>query len=144
MSDLWAAHGRCYYSRIDYEDVESEVAHQMIDALRAKLPTLAGTSAGGLVIETADEFSYLDPVDGSTSSGQGIRIAFAGGARAVFRLSGTGTQGATIRIYLEQLETDPNCLHLQPETVLAQVRSAALALSDLTAITGRVDPNVVT
>ncbi|MFT6073691.1 MAG: phosphoglucomutase [Yoonia sp.] len=144
MSDLWAAHGRCYYSRLDYEDVESEGAHEMINALRAKLPTLAGTPAAGLVIETADEFSYLDPVDGSTSSGQGIRIAFAGGARAVFRLSGTGTLGATIRIYLEQLETNPDRLNLQPETVLAQVRGAALALSDLTAMTGRVDPDVVT
>jgi phosphoglucomutase len=144
MSNLWAAHGRCYYSRLDYEDVESDGAYAMIDALRAKLPTLVGTSAGELTIETADEFSYLDPVDGSTSSGQGIRIAFAGGARAVFRLSGTGTQGATIRIYLEQLETDPDRLQLQPEAVLSQVRAAALALSDLTAMTGRVDPDVVT
>ena len=144
MGDLWAAHGRCYYSRLDYEDVESAGAHAMIEALRAKLPALAGTQAGGLVIDDADEFSYLDPVDGSTSSGQGIRIAFAGGARAVFRLSGTGTQGATIRIYLEQLETDPDRLHLAPEAVLAQVRAAALALSDLTAMTGRVEPDVVT
>ena len=144
MGELWAAHGRCYYSRLDYEDVESEGAHAMIDVLRAKLPTLAGTSAGGMTIETADEFSYLDPVDGSTSSGQGIRIAFEGGARAVFRLSGTGTQGATIRIYLEQLETNPDRLHLAPEAVLAKVRGAALALSDLTAMTGRIDPDVVT
>ena len=144
MGELWAAHGRCYYSRLDYEDVESEGAHAMIDVLRAELPTLAGTSAGGMTIETADEFSYLDPVDGSTSSGQGIRIAFEGGARAVFRLSGTGTQGATIRIYLEQLETNPDRLHLAPEAVLAKVRGAALALSDLTAMTGRIDPDVVT
>ena len=124
--------------------MDSDKAHAMVDALRAALPSLGGKAVGGMAVENADEFSYLDPVDGSTSAGQGIRIAFAGGARAVFRLSGTGTQGATIRIYLEQLETDPDRLHLEPETVLAQVRSAALALSDLTAMTGRVDPDVVT
>jgi phosphoglucomutase len=144
MADLWAAHGRCYYARLDYEEVESDKAHAMIDALRSKLPALGGKEIDGMTIENADEFAYLDPVDGSTSSGQGIRIAFAGGARAVFRLSGTGTQGATIRIYLEQLETDPDRLHLEPPAVLAQVRAAALALSDLTAMTGRVDPDVVT
>lgn len=144
MADLWAAHGRCYYSRLDYEDVESEKAEAMIDALRAKLPVLAGASVGVLTIEAADEFSYLDPVDGSKSAGQGIRIAFEGGARAVFRLSGTGTQGATIRLYLEQLETDPDRLQDAPETVLANVREAALALSDLKAMTGRDAPDVIT
>lgn len=144
MADLWAAHGRCYYSRLDYEDVESEKAGAMIDALRAKLPVLAGASVGVLTIEAADEFSYLDPVDGSKSAGQGIRIAFEGGARAVFRLSGTGTQGATIRLYLEQLETDPDRLQDTPETVLANVREAALALSDLKAMTGRDAPDVIT
>ena len=144
MADLWAAHGRCYYSRLDYEDVESEKAGAMIDALRAKLPVLAGASVGVLTIEAADEFSYLDPVDGSKSAGQGIRIAFEGGARAVFRLSGTGTQGATIRLYLEQLETNPDRLQDAPETVLANVREAALALSDLKAMTGRDAPDVIT
>jgi phosphoglucomutase len=144
MADLWAAHGRCYYSRLDYEDVESEKAEAMIDALRAKLPVLEGASVGVLTIEAADEFSYLDPVDGSKSAGQGIRIAFEGGARAVFRLSGTGTQGATIRLYLEQLETDPDRLQDAPETVLANVREAALALSDLKAMTGRDAPDVIT
>ena len=144
MADLWAAHGRCYYSRLDYEDVESEKAGAMIDALRAKLPVLAGAGVGVLTIEAADEFSYLDPVDGSKSAGQGIRIAFEGGARAVFRLSGTGTQGATIRLYLEQLETDPDRLQDAPETVLANVREAALALSDLNAMTGRDAPDVIT
>ena len=144
MADLWAAHGRCYYSRLDYEDVESEKAEAMIDALRAKLPVLAGASVGVLTIEAADEFSYLDPVDGSKSAGQGIRIAFEGGARAVFRLSGTGTQGATIRLYLEQLETDPDRLQDAPETVLENVREAALGLSDLKAMTGRDAPDVIT
>lgn len=144
MADLWAAHGRCYYARLDYEDVESERANMMIDGLRAKLPALAGTRIGALTVETADEFSYLDPVDGSVSSGQGLRIAFEGGARAVFRLSGTGTQGATIRLYLEQLETDKAHLQDNPVHVLANVRNAALEMSDLQAITGRNAPDVIT
>lgn len=144
MVDLWKAHGRCYYSRLDYEDVESEKAAAMIDRLRAKLDGLAGSTINGLMVDTADEFAYLDPVDGSQSSGQGIRIAFAGGARAVFRLSGTGTQGATVRLYLEQLETDSERLQQAPDTALTAVREAALAVSDLAAMTGRSTPDVIT
>lgn len=144
LAELWSTDGRCYYSRHDYEDVDSDKANATIDALRTKLPLLAGTTVGGLMVETADEFAYHDPVDGSRSTGQGIRVVFAGGARAVFRLSGTGTQGATIRIYLEQLETAADRLQMQPEEVLAGVRRAALTLSDLQAKTGRIDPDVIT
>lgn len=144
MADLWATHGRCYYSRLDYEDVDNDKAGAMIDGLRAKLPMLAGARIGDMTVETADEFAYLDPVDGARSSGQGLRIAFAGGARAVFRLSGTGTQGATIRLYLEQLETDPARLQEAPEAMLADVRAAALELADLVAMTGRDAPDVIT
>lgn len=144
LAELWSTDGRCYYSRHDYEDVDSDKANATIDALRTKLPLLAGTTVGGLMVETADEFAYDDPVDGSRSTGQGIRVVFVGGARAVFRLSGTGTQGATIRIYLEQLETAVDRLHMQPEEVLADVRRAALTLSDLKAKTGRIDPDVIT
>lgn len=144
MADLWSTHGRCYYSRHDYEEVESEKANAMVDGLRAKLPSLAGSTIGELRVETAGEFAYDDPVDGSRSSNQGIRIVFKGGARVVFRLSGTGTQGATIRIYLEQLVTDADRLHMAPESALEMVRAAALQLSELTAKTGRVDPDVVT
>lgn len=144
MADLWAAHGRCYYARLDFEDVDSEKAAQVVDGLRARLSLLVGAKVGALTVETADEFAYLDPVDGSKSSGQGIRITFEGGARAVFRLSGTGTQGATIRLYLEQLETDPDRLQDDPEKVLNIVREAALHLSDLKKITGRDAPDVIT
>ncbi|MEO1777880.1 MAG: alpha-D-glucose phosphate-specific phosphoglucomutase [Pseudomonadota bacterium] len=144
LADLWSADGRCYYSRHDFEGVDSDKAAAMIDALRAQLPDLPGTSAGALTVETADEFAYDDPVDGSRATGQGLRIAFTNGARAVFRLSGTGTQGATIRIYLEQLETDPTRLAMPPDAALAQVREAAMALSDLTAMTGRDAPDVIT
>ncbi|SFR39602.1 alpha-D-glucose phosphate-specific phosphoglucomutase [Litoreibacter janthinus] len=144
MADLWKSHGRCYYSRHDYEDVDSGKANSMVEALRAKLPSLAGTAIAGLTVETADEFAYDDPVDGSHSAGQGLRIVFKDGARAVFRLSGTGTEGATIRIYLEQLETADDKLQMEPEVALARVRDAAMALSDLTAMTGRVEPDVIT
>lgn len=143
MADLWANHGRCYYSRLDYEDVDSGKATQMMDGLRSRLDGLAGTTIEGLTVETTDEFEYLDPVDGSTSSAQGLRVSFEGGARAVFRLSGTGTSGATIRIYLEQLQTDPGHLHNDPAAVLRPVRDAALDLSDLVALTGRTEPDVI-
>lgn len=144
MSELWETHGRCYYCRLDYEAVESDKATLMVDGLRTKLATLPGTGVQGMTVETADEFDYTDPVDGARSTAQGLRITFKGGARAVFRLSGTGTQGATIRLYLEQLQTDPNQLHDDPEGVLQNVRAAALSLSDLAAITGRREPDVIT
>ncbi len=144
MQDLWSTHGRCYYSRLDYEDVDSAKAQEMTDGLRAKLANLPGADCDGLVVEAADEFTYLDPVDGSKSTGQGLRIAFEGGARAVFRLSGTGTKGATIRLYLERLATDPAHLHDSPDVMLRGVRDAALTLSRLKAITGRDAPDVIT
>ncbi len=144
MAELWATDGRCYYSRHDYEDVDSDKANAMMDALRHKLTSLAGTTVAGLSVEAADEFAYDDPVDGSRSTGQGVRITFSGGARTVFRLSGTGTEGATIRIYLEQLQTAADKLQMEPADALANVREAAMILSDLTAMTGRVDPDVIT
>jgi phosphoglucomutase len=144
MRDLWAEYGRCYYSRHDYEDVEAEKANAVINDLRAVLPTLPGQSVEGLKITFADEFSYDDPVDGSHSAGQGIRIGFEGGGRVVFRLSGTGTVGATIRVYLERLETDPSQLTLAADQALAPIIAAALSLSDLQAKTGRDGPNVIT
>ena len=144
MSDLWKTYGRCYYSRLDYENVESAKANTMIDSLRDKLDELAGKIIEGMIVKSADEFSYIDPVDHSKSPAQGVRIEFEGGARAVFRLSGTGTQGATIRLYLEELQTNPHRLHDDPVDVLQNVRTAALAVSDLVAITGRNAPDVCT
>lgn len=144
LAELWAAHGRCYYTRHDYEDVDSDKANAMMEALRTRLPKLSGTKIGDLTVEMADEFAYDDPVDSSHSAGQGIRVAFENGARAVFRLSGTGTQGATIRIYLEQLETSADALHMAPRDALASVTVAAMSLSDLKAMTGRDAPDVIT
>jgi phosphoglucomutase len=144
MNDMWIAYGRCYYCRLDYENVDSGKANAMINSLRAKLDELVGKTIDGLIVKSADEFSYTDPVDQSKSSAQGIRIEFEGGARAVFRLSGTGTQGATIRLYLEQVQTDPNRLQDDPVNVLQDVRKVALTVSDLFAFTGRNTPDLCT
>ncbi|MFT4620116.1 MAG: phosphoglucomutase [Sulfitobacter sp.] len=144
MAELWSTYGRCYYSRHDYEDVAADKAGAMIDALRAKLPSLAGTQVAGLTVAYGDEFSYDDPVDGSHASAQGLRIGFESGGRVVFRLSGTGTVGATIRVYLEQLENDPSRFDLNPSDALSGIIDAAFALSDLKTMTGRDAPDVIT
>lgn len=144
MGALWRDYGRCYYARYDYEDVETARAEAVMTGLRNRLTTLPGTQIGALKVNFADEFAYDDPVDGARTTGQGIRIGFDGGARAVFRLSGTGTVGATIRLYLERLETAPDLLNLVAEDALRDVVAAALAVSDLQALTGRDAPNVIT
>lgn len=144
MAEHWASYGRNYYSRHDYEAVDSAAANELIARLRGRLSDLPGQVAGGLTVSGADEFSYDDPVDGSTSSGQGIRIYFEGGGRVVFRLSGTGTDGATLRVYLEQLETDPSALNRDPQDALADIIAAADALAEISARTGRTAPDVIT
>ncbi|MEM1234790.1 MAG: alpha-D-glucose phosphate-specific phosphoglucomutase [Pseudomonadota bacterium] len=144
LSDHWSKYGRNYYSRHDYEAVESEAASGLMHALRDNLGALKGSEVGDMVIEDADEFAYDDPVDGSHSAGQGIRIFFKGGGRTVFRLSGTGTQGATIRVYLELLETDPNRLHRDPQEALASIIAAADTIAGIRERTGRHAPDVIT
>ncbi len=142
VMDHWKTFGRDYYSRYDYEDVPTDQANQMMEGLCDKLTDLAGKTFENLTVATADEFSYLDPVDGSISNNQGVRIAFEGGGRAVFRLSGTGTQGATVRLYLEQYSGDD--LKQDTQAALQNVRNAALAISEMGAIIGRVEPDVIT
>ncbi|MCO4849197.1 MAG: alpha-D-glucose phosphate-specific phosphoglucomutase [Yoonia sp.] len=144
MAEHWATYGRNYYSRHDFEDVPVDVANTLMDDLRRSLPTLTGQSFAGLVVGDADDFSYDDPVDGSRSVSQGIRISFQGGARVVFRLSGTGTQGATLRMYVEALETDPDALHRDPQHALADVIKAAHEITDLQRRLGRDTPDVIT
>jgi phosphoglucomutase len=114
-----------------------------MDGLRQQLAGLAGKRIGNLTVEAADEFAYEDPVDGTVASRQGIRIAFQEGARAVFRLSGTGTSGATLRIYLERYMSDPKSHALDLATALADVVSAARSLADLERRIGRTEPDVV-
>jgi phosphoglucomutase len=144
MSDHWAEFGRNYYSRHDYEDVESDKANALFDGLRARLSSLPGQSFAGLTVETADEFAYDDPVDGSHSAAQGLRIGFLGGGRVVFRLSGTGTVGATLRVYLETVETDPAEMHHDAQVALAAIITAADQIAGIKAHTGRDAPNVIT
>lgn len=140
----WATYGRNYYSRHDYEEVEADRANKMISELRAKLPSLAGTSVRGMEIETADDFAYHDPVDGSVSAQQGIRILFAGGSRVVLRLSGTGTSGATVRLYVERYEPDPARHGLDTQAALADLIAAADDIAGIRAHTGREEPSVIT
>ena len=144
MTAHWAEYGRNYYSRHDYEAVESEKAEGLMQALRDRLATLPGQSFAGMIVESADEFAYDDPVDGSRSEGQGIRVNFVGGARAVFRLSGTGTVGATLRVYLEDLELDPARQNRDAQDALAGVIAAADAVAGIAERTGRTEPDVIT
>jgi phosphoglucomutase len=144
LVDHWRRFGRNYYSRHDYEAVETGRANALYDGLRARLPGLPGQAFGGLAVEAADEFAYDDPVDGSRSERQGLRVLFEGGARAVFRLSGTGTEGATLRVYLEALETDPGKLGRDPAEALAPIARAADEIAGIGEHTGREAPDVVT
>ena len=140
----WKRFGRNYYTRHDYEEVDSSAARGVMDNVRAQSATLPGRLLAGDRVTVADDFSYLDPVDGSVSDGQGLRILFASGARIVFRLSGTGTSGATLRVYVESHEDDPARQDRDPQEALAPYLTAALELSELPARTGRQSPTVVT
>ncbi|WP_313135398.1 alpha-D-glucose phosphate-specific phosphoglucomutase [Paracoccus jeotgali] len=144
MAAHWAEYGRNYYSRHDYEAVPTEAADALIAALRAQLPGLPGRSHDGLTIESAEDFSYLDPVDGSRTNGQGIRILFTDGSRIVLRLSGTGTEGATLRVYLERYQPPEGALDLALDDALAPVIAAADALARIRELTGRQAPDVTT
>ncbi|WP_282093217.1 alpha-D-glucose phosphate-specific phosphoglucomutase [Epibacterium ulvae] len=144
LKEHWQRYGRNYYSRHDYEAVETGAANGLMNDLRTRLTDLPGQTIGALTVARADEFAYDDPVDGSHSAGQGLRVFFDNGARVVFRLSGTGTQGATLRVYLEQLETDPSALEHEPQHALADIIAAADQLAGITARTGRNGPDVIT
>ncbi|HJO65010.1 MAG TPA: alpha-D-glucose phosphate-specific phosphoglucomutase [Sphingomonas sanguinis] len=140
--DHWATYGRNYYARHDYEGVESERADALMTDLRAKLATLPGETFSGLTVETADDFAYTDPTDQSVSRNQGIRVLFVGGRRVVFRLSGTGTSGATLRVYLERYSADQ--LDRETPEMLADIIAAADEIAGITQHTGRTEPDVVT
>ncbi len=142
--DHWAKFGRNYYARHDYEGVESDKADALIAALRGSLATLPGTQFGGLTVEAADDFAYTDPTDGSVSRNQGVRVLFEGGSRVVFRLSGTGTSGATLRVYLERYEPVGGDLDRETGDMLADIVAAADAIAGIVAHTGRTAPDVVT
>jgi phosphoglucomutase len=144
VREHWRTYGRNYYSRHDYEEVDEGAAHALVGHLRSKLPDLAGTSLGGSTVGRTDDFAYLDPVDGSTTSGQGLRILFEDGARIVYRLSGTGTAGATLRVYIERYESNPSKQGLETQAALAPLIDLSRSLAEMETRTGRREPSVVT
>ena len=144
VREHWARYGRHYYSRHDYEGLDRERAEALMEALRKRLPALRGERLGGREVELADDFAYTDPVDGSHTEGQGIRILLEDGARIVYRLSGTGTEGATLRVYLERYEPDPARHGLEPREALAELAALADAVAGIRERTGRERPDVVT
>ena len=144
VTEHWRTYGRNYYTRHDYDEVDAAAAGTMMDDLRATLPGLAGTSLDGREVAYADDFTYHDPVDGSISARQGIRIGFADGSRIVFRLSGTGTVGATLRVYLERYEPPDGQHGLDTQQALADLIAIADTIAGIRERTGRAAPSVIT
>lgn len=140
----WAEYGRNYYSRHDYEGVDTDQANALVTALRAKLESLPGTTINGLTVTAADDFAYHDPIDQSVSNNQGIRILFEGGSRIVFRLSGTGTSGATLRLYVERYEPDASRHAIETQAALADLIAAAEEVAEIKRYTGMSEPTVIT
>lgn len=144
LSDHWRRFGRNFYTRHDYEGLDGQAAELLIDHLRRLLPELPGRQLGDETVSYADDFSYTDPIDGSLTERQGIRIGFASGARIVYRLSGTGTSGATLRVYLESFEPDPTKHQRDPQEALRHLIITARELAQIEARTGRSAPDVIT
>jgi len=144
VKEHWKRFGRNYYTRHDYEAVDSEAANGLMDHLRRLLPNLPGTELGGVKVEYADDFAYTDPIDASRSEGQGVRIGLEGGSRIVFRLSGTGTQGATLRVYLEFFEADSAKHDQETQAAMQPLILIARELAQIETRTGRSEPDVIT
>ena len=144
LSAHWAKFGRNYYSRHDFEALPIDCAESVMQTLRGKVDKLPGRAVCGMTISSADDFSYEDPVDKSVSKGQGLRVVFSDGSRFVLRMSGTGTEGATLRLYLERFVAGPLGLDLEVQSALASVIEAAEELSEIRAKTGRTAPDVIT
>ena len=144
VQEHWQTYGRNYYSRHDYEGVNSDRANTLVTNLRAQLSTLKGKQFGAYIVEYSDDFSYTDSIDGSISEQQGIRIGFTDGSRIVFRLSGTGTQGATLRVYLETYEPDATKQGLDSQVALQNLISIADQIAQIRTHTGMDKPTVIT
>lgn len=144
VREHWKTYGRNYYSRHDYEGVDTDQANTLMENLRSLVPTLKGKQFGKYQVEYSDDFSYTDPIDGSVSNKQGIRIGFTDGSRIVVRLSGTGTQGATLRIYLENYESDPAKHDLDTQQALASLITLAEQIGQIRNSIGREQPTVIT
>jgi phosphoglucomutase len=144
ITSHWQTYGRNYYSRHDYEAVDADRAGQLMNTLRSLNGSLTGKRYGGYEVAFSDDFAYTDPVDGSVSEQQGIRIGFSDGSRIVFRLSGTGTEGATLRVYLERYEADPARQGLDAQQALAELIGIADEVAQIKLHTGRDAPTVIT
>ncbi|EKQ67437.1 phosphoglucomutase [Leptolyngbyaceae cyanobacterium JSC-12] len=144
VKEHWQTYGRNYYSRHDYEGVESDRAQALVAALHDQMPTLKGKQFGSYTVDYCDDFSYVDPVDGSISQNQGIRIGFTDGSRIVFRLSGTGTQGATVRVYLESYEPNAANHNLDPQVALKDLIAIAEEVAQIRHFTAMNQPTVIT
>lgn len=144
VKDHWSQYGRTYYSRHDYEEVEKDPANQLMETLRSNLSTLPGKQYNGYEIDLADDFSYTDPIDGSIAEKQGVRIVFKDGSRIVFRLSGTGTQGATLRVYLERYEPQQGKQNEDTQVALSDLINIADEIAQIKTFTGRNEPSVIT
>ena len=143
MTDHWAKFGRNFYSRHDYEGLDTISANQLFTSLREKAAILQGQEINGLKVTSADDFCYTDPVDGSVSANQGVRVHFEDGSRIIYRLSGTGTQGATLRVYLERFEDEKKNISADTQEMLAPLIAAAGVIADISGFTGRVVPSVI-
>jgi phosphoglucomutase len=144
VREHWSLYGRNYYSRHDYEEVDADGAAALVRALRDSLPTFKGKRFGGLEVAQADDFAYHDPVDGTDTANQGIRLLFADGSRLIYRLSGTGTQGATLRVYMERFEPDTARHDLETQAALAELSALSRSIAGIARYTGRTEPTVIT
>lgn len=144
VENHWLQYGRDYFTRHDYEAVDSANAHEMISQLKAKIPTLSGQEILGVKVTSADDFEYIDPVDNSKTTAQGVRIYLENGGRIVFRLSGTGTQGATLRVYLDCFQQDSALLAQETQQALSELIKIAESVAGIKQFTGRTQPDVIT
>jgi phosphoglucomutase len=144
VNQHWQEYGRNYYTRHDYETIPSDIAKKLMTDFENQMPSLVGQTLVDKTVSYADNFSYLDPVDNSVSNNQGLRIGFEDGSRIIFRLSGTGTEGATLRVYIESYESEPSQLNQDTQQALAKLISLADNLAGITDRTGRTEPTVIT
>jgi len=144
LTKHWAEYGRNFYSRHDYEAIDSHAATQIMATVRGNFEHLVGSELAGRKVSLCDDFSYTDPIDGSVSTGQGLRILFEDSSRIIFRLSGTGTAGATIRVYLESFESDSQKHHLDAQVALKDLIDAVEGISQLKTLSGRNAPTMIT
>ncbi len=144
VSEHWQQYGRDYFTRHDYEGIDSDSAAEMLAQLKAKIPTLKGQSFAGVSVLSADDFAYIDPVDGSETMAQGVRVYLSNGGRVVYRLSGTGTSGATLRVYLDLYRNEPDKLECEPQQALGELIAIAAEIADIAHFTGRNAPDVIT